>query len=312
MEVESSAAQLATHPPSGRALPSEHYVERVMPPVLGTADLTAIFFAAIFYLTNSATAATAGVVSFLYWLICGVAFFLPCVLSTAQLGLLFPYEGALYNWTYRTLGTFWGFFAAFCAWLPGILALVSGFGTAITYLQGLHQGWLTAPWQQGAVLALLILIGTALTVQPLRVLQSVLNVTVGLLLLAVLLITVAAFVWLWTGHTSATTFGHLDDWRPGPDNFVLFGFLIQSYLGTEVPLALAGEVRPSNVGRPFAPICAGAACSSSPATSSPPWPCSWFVAHRELLIPSSSLVWSIRLWEESPVTRQQSVFSVFS
>ncbi|WP_069804166.1 APC family permease [Thermogemmatispora onikobensis] len=243
MEEESPAAQLATHPPSGRALPSEHYVERVMPPVLGTVDLTAIFFAAIFYLTNSATAATAGVVSFLYWLICGVAFFLPCVLSTAQLGLLFPYEGALYNWTYRTLGTFWGFFAAFCAWLPGILAFVSGFGTAITYLQGLHQGWLTAPWQQGAVLAFLIVIGTALTVQPLRVLQRVLNVTVGLLLLAVLLITVAAFVWLLTGHTSATTFGHLADWQPGPDNFVLFGFLIQSYLGTEVPLALAGEVR---------------------------------------------------------------------
>ncbi|WP_376796821.1 APC family permease [Thermogemmatispora sp.] len=244
MEVESPGAQLATHPSSGRALPSEQYVERVMPPVLGTLDMTAIFLGAIFYLSNSATAATAGAVSFLYWLVCGVAFFLPCVLSTAQLGLLFPYEGALYNWTYRTLGTFWGFFAAFCAWLPGILALVSGFGTAITYLQGLHDGWLAAPWQQGMVIVFLILLGTVLTVQPLRVLQSVLNVTVGLLLLAVILITVAAFVWLATGHSPAAPFGHLDDWRPGPANFVLFGFLVQSYLGTEVPLAMAGEIRP--------------------------------------------------------------------
>ncbi|MBX5451859.1 MAG: amino acid permease [Thermogemmatispora sp.] len=195
-------------------------------------------------------------------------------MSTAQLGLLFPYEGALYNWTYRTLGTFWGFFASFCAWLPGILALVSGFGTAITYLQGLHQGWLTAPWQQGAVLTILILLGTALTVQPLRVLQRVLNFTVCLLLLALLLITAAAFAWLLTGRASATPFGHLSDWRPGPDNFVLFGFLVQSYLGTEVPLAMAGEIPPGNADTSSAPIYVGAACSSSPATFSPPSPCS--------------------------------------
>jgi amino acid transporter len=42
-------------------------------------------------------------------------------LVTAQLGQMFPRDGSLYVWTQKALGPFWGFFAGFCAWWPGIL-----------------------------------------------------------------------------------------------------------------------------------------------------------------------------------------------
>ncbi len=60
-----------------KTLASEEYVVKTMPPVLGTLDMTAIFVAAIFYITNSATAVAAGAAAFTYWILCGVTFLFP-------------------------------------------------------------------------------------------------------------------------------------------------------------------------------------------------------------------------------------------
>ncbi len=227
---------------SQETLYSEQYVPKVMPPALGTLDMTVTFVAAIFYISNSTTAVNAGPAAFTYWTVCGLAFFLPCVIATAQLGVLFPYEGSLYNWTHQALGGFWSFFTGFCSWFPGILAMVSGFGTAVSYVQNFKEGWLVEPWQQGLVIVFLIAFTTVLAVQRFRTVQNVLNVIMGLVLLAVLLVGLAGPVWLLTGHHSATSFQLPSDWSLNPGNFFLFGFLVQSFLGTEVPLNMAGEM----------------------------------------------------------------------
>lgn len=224
-------------------LASETYVPRTMPPILGTYDMTAIYILIVFFITNVPFAIVGGVSTFTYWILAGVVFFVPCVIATAQLGVLFPYEGSLYNWTHHALGGYWSFFVGFCAWFPGVLVIVTGADTVVTFIQGLNPGWLTEFWQQWLVIVVIIAFSAFLSVQRFRMLQNVANVVVGLLLLAVLIVGVAGVVWLLGGHHSATNFGHLPDWNINPANVFVFGFVAQAYLGFEVPLNMGGEIR---------------------------------------------------------------------
>ena len=48
---------------------------------------------------------------------------------------MFPQEGSLYVWTQKALGPFWGFFAGFCAWWPGVLVMVATGDAVVTLLQ---------------------------------------------------------------------------------------------------------------------------------------------------------------------------------
>src|SRR5260370_1320975 len=129
-----------------QSLASETYIPRTMPQVLGTFDMIAIYVAAIFFIGNAALSAVAGgVVSLTYLAIAAVAFFLPCVIATTQLGVIYPHEGSLYNWTCRALGNYWGFFAGISYWLPNVLAIVGAADGFVTYIQGLNHDWLVAP-----------------------------------------------------------------------------------------------------------------------------------------------------------------------
>ncbi|MDQ6660445.1 MAG: APC family permease, partial [Chloroflexota bacterium] len=133
-------------------LPSEGYITRAMPSVLGTVDMTAIYLVAIFFIVNAATAASGGASAFTYLLLGCITFFIPSAIATAQLGVMFPYEGSLYNWTHKALGGFWSFFIGFCAWFPGVLVMVAGADIVMSFIQGTNSHWLTEPWQQGLVI----------------------------------------------------------------------------------------------------------------------------------------------------------------
>src|SRR5947208_3739035 len=67
-------------------LPSEDYVRKAMPHRLGTFDMTMIFLMVIFFINNPAGTVGAGAAAFSYWIIGALAFFLPCIIATAQLG----------------------------------------------------------------------------------------------------------------------------------------------------------------------------------------------------------------------------------
>ncbi len=237
-------AQLAQDSTSTRALPSEQYSERALPPVLGAVDLTAMYLAVIFFIGNAGpTAAFSGVVSLTYLAIGAVTYYLPCVLASAQLGVLYPYEGSLYNWTCRTLGRRWGLFAAFGYWLPNVLAIVGAADGLVTYLQGMNPHWLTQPWQQGAVILVVILFTAVLGSYRLRTAQNVVNSVIALTLFAVVLVLVSYLVFLAQNHGSATPLGNPGDWVPNGGNFPLFGLIALLYLGTSIPLNMAGELR---------------------------------------------------------------------
>lgn len=227
-------------------LPSEEYVVKAMPSQLGTLDMTTTYLIAVFFIVNAVTAASGGASAFTYLILGGVAFFIPCAIATAQLGVLYPHEGSLYNWTHRALGGYWSFFIGFCAWFPGVLVIVAGADIEISFIQGLNSSWLVAPWQQGLVLIGLIIATGFIATMRLRAIQYVVNVIVGLIFLAVAIIALAGIVWLAQGHPSATSFTDLNGWNihfnGSLANVSLFGLITLAYLGTEVPLNMGSEL----------------------------------------------------------------------
>ena len=225
---------------------SAEYVPKVMPPVLGTVDLTALFLLNVFWITNVTPLASGGPASFTYWLITGVLFFVPCSLVLAQLAAWYPVAGSILSWTYYALGSRWSFFVGICAWLPGILSMVTASAAVISGVQALNSTWLIPPWQQGVGILGILLFTGVLATQPLRVVQNVLNVAVGAMGVATLLIVLAAAVWLFHGHPSATEFGNASTWSiipGGPQtNLALLGSATLALLGSDMPLSMAGEL----------------------------------------------------------------------
>jgi amino acid transporter len=233
-----------------RAAPllSEKYVTATMPPVLGTFDMTAIYLAAIFFIGNAAnTAGFGGVASLSYLFIGGITFFLPCVVTVAQLGVLFPHEGSLYNWTCHALGNSWGFFVGTIYWVPNVLGIIAAADGLITYIQGLNNNWLTQPWQQGLAILAVIVFTTVLAVQRQRMMQNVVNIVIGSILIVVLLVGISGIVWILSGHGSATPLNHAADWQVNNGNFSLFGLIALLYLGVTIPMNMAGEIRSRKV-----------------------------------------------------------------
>ena len=119
LEVTQSKASRQT------ALVSEEYVVKAMPPTLGSLDMTTTYILIIFFITNATTAVAGGAAAFTYLIIGALTFFIPSVITTSQLGNMFPHEGSLYNWTHKAFGGYWSFFVAFCAWFPGVLVMIS-------------------------------------------------------------------------------------------------------------------------------------------------------------------------------------------
>src|SRR5579863_6750918 len=118
------------------ALPSEEYVAKAMPPILGSVDMVATYLLIVFFITNSNTAVSGGAAAFTYLAIGAVTFFIPSVIAAAQLGSMFPFEGSLYNWTHKAFGGYWSFFVAFCAWFPGVLVMISAGSVIVSMIQG--------------------------------------------------------------------------------------------------------------------------------------------------------------------------------
>jgi len=239
--------EVPTQQPSRQTtLRSEEYVAKTMPPVLGTLDMTTTFLIIIFFITNATTSVAGGAAAFTYWALGAVTFFIPCVIATAQLGVMFPHDGSLYNWTHKAFGGYWSFFVAFCAWFPGVLVIISAADLFIAYIQGLNSNWLVEPWQQGIVLLVLIALTGILAIQRYRTVQNILNMVIGLTFIGVFIIGLAGIVWLAEGHASATSFSHFSDWNiswnPAPGNIFLFGLITLAYLGVEAPLNMGGEV----------------------------------------------------------------------
>ncbi len=235
---------------SGEVLRSERIAGSILPKTLNTFDMVAIFIAIVLYISNSPGLAAAGPVSFIYLVLGFLTFLIPGAIVTGQLGRMFPNEGSIYVWTNKAFGPFWGFFAGFCAWWPGIFVvlidglLVSTFITRLGALFGLNV--LSEPWEIGLVIIAVTAISFWLSIIRFRAAQNMVNVIFVSYSVAILLIGLAGVGWLLLGHPGYTNLAFsAGGWAitfGTTGNFAIFGFVILALLGIEVPLNMGVEV----------------------------------------------------------------------
>ena len=235
---------------SGEVLRSERVAGSILPKTLNTFDMVAIFIAIVLYISNSPGLAAAGPVTFIYLVLGYLTFLIPGAIVTGQLGRMFPNEGSIYVWTNKAFGPFWGFFAGFCAWWPGIFVvlvdglLVSLFIGRLGALFGLNI--LTEPWQVGLVIIAVTAISFWLSVIRFRYAQNLVNIVFISYSIAIVLIGLAGVFWLLAGHPGYTNLAfNSGGWAitfGSTGNFAIFGFVILALLGIEVPLNMGAEV----------------------------------------------------------------------
>src|ERR1700694_1217256 len=241
--------QVAEPPDGYGTLTSEENTVQTMPKGANASGLAATFVLISFFITNVPSAVGAGAGTFTFWVVGAITFFIPCVIATAQLGHMFPHEGSLYNWTHRAFGGYMSFFVAFCAWFPCVLLMIDAADVIVGYLQGLNPHWLVQPWQQGAVLIVVIAFSGVLAVQRTAMILQLVKVILVFAFVAVFLVGLAGVVWLTGGHHVDKTFVTSTPaawgfaWNPsGYYTLALFAFITQAFLGIEVPLNMAGEM----------------------------------------------------------------------
>jgi amino acid transporter len=247
-----------TPAPPARPLPSVGYLAKALPHILTPFDSWAGHLVVILWLVNAPTAALVGPVGLSYWGLGALIFFAPTLFAVGQLALLFPGDGGLYLWTYQALArpgranraaAFWSFFAGVCSWVVGPLALVTGASALLSFLQGtlpanVQGRLLSQPWQQGALMAGIVLLMQCVALQRFRVVQNLINVTALANLLALVVIVLAGLRFLLAGHPSATAFTPPGVWLPNPSTLPIFGLVCLGYLGPSVTLSMRGELAP--------------------------------------------------------------------
>src|SRR5919198_3005589 len=196
----------AFKPATSGELLSERIAGGILPRVLNSFDMVAIFVAIVLFITNAAVIQSAGPTAFGWWILGFLAFLIPGAIVTGQLGLMFPGEGSIYLWTNKAFGAFWGFFAGFCAWWPGVLVMVAT-GTIVLAYLGYVFPSTVGSWkvqEQGAVIIGIVLLSAVLAVQRFRLTQNAVNVVFVLYGVAIALVFIAGIVHLAKGNHAAT------------------------------------------------------------------------------------------------------------
>ena len=222
-------------------LRSERIAGGILPKVLNSFDMVAIFVAIVLFISNSAVIPGAGASAYIYWGLGFLTFLIPGAIVTGQLGLMFPGEGSIYVWTNKAFGPFLGFFAGFCAWWPGVLVMIATGDAVVSLIQLLNSNFLTEAWQQGVVIIAVIAFSFVLSVLRFRVTQNFVNIIFVAYGGAILLVGLAGILWLVQGHAPQADFS-AHSWSLNPGNFTFYGLVILALLGVEVPLNMGVEI----------------------------------------------------------------------
>ena len=227
-----------------REMVSERIAPGMLPRVLNSFDMTIIFVAIVLFIVNASALQPAGQSAFTFWILGFLVFLIPGALVTSQLGQMFPQEGSLYVWTQKALGPFWGFFAGFCAWWPGILVMVATGDAVVTIWQFIDSSALTKAWEQGLVILAVLWFSAGMSIMRLRFTQSYVNVAVVFYGAAVFVIGLAGILFLiGSGHPATSGWGHISNYGfQSSGSLTLFGLVILALLGIEVPLNMGVEI----------------------------------------------------------------------
>src|SRR5438552_4012292 len=249
IDLQAALRSLGNHG-AARQLLAERIAPGILPKVLGRFDMIAIFVAIVLFAVQGSVVQPAGASAFVYWILGFVTFLIPGAIVTGQLGLMFPGEGSIYVWTNKALGSFWGFFAGFCAWWPGTLVMVA---TAVLVVN-LLQFFLTLPpfnvvnplgalWQQGIIILAVIWFSSALSILRFRVTQNLLHGVFVIYGAAIPTVGLAGLAWLLGGHSAANDVSTKAIFGLNSGNATFYGLVILALLGIEVPLNMGVEIK---------------------------------------------------------------------
>jgi amino acid transporter len=229
-----------------RAMISEKVAPTLVGRVLNSFDLVVIFVALVLFIPNASTVQFAGPATFVFWILGFLTFLIPGAFVTAQLGRMFPEEGSLYVWTHKALGSFWGFFAGFAAWWPGVLVMILSGSLVVSLSQAIDPMLFGKPWQQGLIVLAVLWFSCLLGVLRFRLTQNYVNVQFVLYSFCLIMIGIAGFVWLAGGHHAANSFAIHGSALTGWGQWTFFSTVILALLGIEVPLNMGVEIKSEN------------------------------------------------------------------
>src|SRR5262252_9273495 len=228
---------------SERDMISEKVAPTLVGRVLNSFDLVVIFVALVLFISNASTVQFAGSAAFVFWGLGFVTFLIPGAFVTAQLGRMFPEEGSLYVWTHKTLGSFWGFFAGFAAWWPGVLVMILAGSLVVSLSQAIDPTLFSKPWQQGLIVLAVLWFSCILGALRFRLTQNYVNVQFVLYSFCLIVIGVSGIVWLANGHHAANSFAFHASSLTGWGQWTFFSTVVLALLGIEVPLNMGVEIK---------------------------------------------------------------------
>jgi amino acid transporter len=229
-----------------REMISEKVAPTMLARTLNSFDLVVIFVAIVLFIPNASTMQFAGPIAFVFWIMGFLFFLIPGGFVTSQLGRMFPEEGSLYVWTQKALGPFWGFFAGFAAWWPGVLVMILAGSLVVTLSQSVNPTVFSKPWEQGLVVLAVLWFSCLLSVLRFRLTQNYANVQFVLYSICLVLIGISGFVWIANGHPAANSFHIAGSAWHSFGTWTFFSTVVLALLGIEVPLNMGVEIKSEN------------------------------------------------------------------
>src|SRR3954453_7737771 len=216
--------------------------EQVLPKVMTTFGLTATYVFIICWITGSSVMATGGWNAIPIWVLGIIVFLTPAGLAVAELGSLWPGQGGVYIWAYRTLNEPLAFLGGFLSWIPVILNCAASPAIVIQLLLLAFHAEIGLTLS--IILQLVVLwVVVGLALAKLAANQKVMNVTFIVYGVLTALIFVVGASYAVSHGGPATEFSAHDALVP---NFAVGGFLFGTVL-----LYLVGVETPFNMGAEF-------------------------------------------------------------
>ncbi len=214
--------------------------EQVLPKVMGTYGLIAIYVFIICWLTGSSVMAAGGWTAIPMWVLGILTFLVPAGMAVVELGNLWPGQGGVYIWATRTMGETWGFIGGYLSWIPVILNAASSPAIILQFMLLAFHAELGLTLS--IILQLVILWGViGLALAKLAANQRVMNVTFVVYGILTAVIFISGVVYA-VRYGSGTPFS----WHAAtvPDFAgagFLYGTVLLYLLGVETPYNMGAE-----------------------------------------------------------------------
>lgn len=221
-------------------LAAEVVPDQVLPKVLTTFGLVAIYVFIIYFITGSSIISTAGWGSMPMWVLGFLVFLIPAGLAVMELGNLWPAQGGVYIWAYRTMNEPLAYFGGFLSWIPVILNGATTPAAVVAFLAlafGVEVGLTTS-----ILLQLLILwLAVGLALRRLTVTQKMMYAVFGVYAVVCLAVLLVGVVHAVTDGAAvpveAKTLFSVDFTNYG----WVFGLVLLYLLGVETPFNMGAE-----------------------------------------------------------------------